>query len=190
MKSLKSYEHLLWRNGNAILNWPKPVVLRSNLWFPDDNRCLLSDSRCSEHSGISYLHLHSYSLKFFYIASLIVFEGSGFLDSCWNSNSLLEGTLLWVLRWSPDFHAIRLIQAHMPNSYNIFPFFIKQIFVMSRRFPADSSSNFFSPSRHSLTLVNSRPGIFCTLLFTVFPLASHRLWSLPDHLQNLVLPLL
>lgn len=134
MKSLKFYEHLLWRNGSAILSWPKPVVLRSNLWFPDDNRCLLSDSRCSEHSGISYLHLHSYSLKFFYSASLIVFEGSGFLDSCWNSNSLLEGTLLLVLRWSPDFHAVRLIWAHMPNSYNIFPFSIKQILSCPRDF--------------------------------------------------------
>lgn len=99
-------EQLLWRNGNAILNWPKPVVPHSNLWFPDDNRCLLSDSRCSEHCGISYLHLYSCSLKFFYIASVIVFEGLGFLDSCWNSNSLLEGMLLLVLRWSSDFHAV------------------------------------------------------------------------------------
>lgn len=28
---------------------------RSHLWLPGDNRCLLSDSRCSEQSAISYL---------------------------------------------------------------------------------------------------------------------------------------
>lgn len=120
-------------------------------------------------------HIHRSSLKFFYITSLIACEGPGFLGSCGKSNSHLKGL---CLQSSGDLQAFMLqclIRAHMPNSFNMFSSFIKQIFVMSKRFPAGSSCNFFSPSRRSLPLVNSLPGVFC-ILFKMLPLALSGRW--------------
>lgn len=109
MKSLQSVlfpPESPWRDGNAVLSWPEPVVLGSNLWFLDDSRCLFSDSRCSEQSTISYLTQPQRLLRVLSYYLFITFEGSGFLDSCWNANSLLKRTLLRVLRWSVDFYAV------------------------------------------------------------------------------------